>query len=246
MVPEKLEVAVDGGVADALLFRPSGVARAPVVVMYFDAGGLRPAMSRMAEPLLSAGYAVLQPNLYWRSGPFAPFDMATVFTVEAERARIFALMNGFTPEQAMSDTAALLGALDGEGGLSTRRVGALGYCMGGRMAFFAAGSLADRVVAMASVHGGGLVTPAANSPHNAASRMRAELYFACADNDSSCRPEHREALAATFAANGVTAEIELFAGKKHGFAMSDFPVFDAGASATQWTKVLALFARNLI
>lgn len=230
----------EDGFAEGRLFVPPGDGPCPVVVQYMDAGGLRPAMDALAEPLLERGWAVLQPNLYRRSGPFAPFDFATVWTDPVERARIGALMNGFTPEQAMADTRALLGALPPR--CTTRRIAALGYCMGGRMAFYAASAFGEQLVAAASVHGGGLVTPAPNSPHLRAADIRGSVYFAVADQDRSCTPADCEALGAALRAAGVRHEIELFPGKLHGFAMRDFPVYDAGAAAHQWARILPRFA----
>jgi carboxymethylenebutenolidase len=210
-----------------------------------DAGGLRPAMSGMAEPLTAAGYAVLQPNLYWRSGPYAPFDFATVWTDPDERKRLSGLMNGFTPAQAMADTRAFVAALAGDPRVRAGRIGAVGYCMGGRMAFYAASELADLVAAAASIHGGGLVTDAPNSPHLGADRIRGALYFAVADQDQSCTPAHVEKLRAALDAAHVRHAIELYPGALHGFAMPDFPVYKADAQARQWAKVLALFDANV-
>lgn len=241
MVGQQIEVAVDDGTADGLRFVPDGDGPYPLVVFFMDAGGLRPALSEMAERLVEAGYAVVQPNLYWRSGPYEPFDFATVWTDPEERQRIFALMNGFTPEQAMADTRAFVAAMAADPRVLTEQIGCLGYCMGGRMAFFAASSLADRVVAMASIHGGGLVTDKPNSPHLRASSIEARLYFGCADNDSSCTPEQRKTLGETLTQAGVDHRIELYEGALHGFAISDFPVYDEVAAQRHWERVFELF-----
>lgn len=239
---ERVEVAVDGGVADGVLSVPDGAGPHPLVVQYMDAGGLRPAMSGMAERLVGAGYAVVQPNLYWRAGAYAPFDLRTVWTDPAERARLRTLMDGFTPAQAMADTRAFVARAARDPRVRAERIGALGWCMGGRMAFYAASELADLVVAAASIHGGGLVTTAPNSPHLGASRIRARLYFAVADEDPSCTAEHCEVLAAALTAAGVAHELERFRGVRHGFAVPDFPVYDRDAAERQWAKVLALLA----
>ncbi len=240
---ERIEVPGDDGVIDALLYLPTH--RAPLVVQYMDAGGLRPAFREMAAPLVDAGWAVLQPNLYRRSPPFAPFDFATVWTDPAERARIGALMNGFTQAQALDDTRRLLAALAGDPRVDVTRIGVLGYCMGGRTAFTAAGGLGAQVAAAASIHGGGLATAKADSPHRAASSIRARLYFAVADRDGSCTEADQAALAQALDAAGVRYAIERYPGALHGFAMPDFPVYDATAAARQWADVLALFRDTL-
>lgn len=240
-----LHVPSDDGVIDARLLLPDGDGPFPLVVQFMDALGLRPALTEMAGRLTEAGYAVLQPNVYRRSPPFAPFDYATVFTDPVERPRILALMNGFTPEQAMADTGALLDALDDAPQVDAARIGVVGYCMGGRMAFFAASALADRVVAAASIHGGGLVTPAANSPHRAVARIRGEVYLGVAHADGSCPPEAVTMLEEALSQAGVVHQIDVEATAQHGYAVPDSPVFDAEAAERHWERVLALFARTL-
>lgn len=61
---ERIEVAVEGRVADGIAFLPEGAGPSPLVVFFMDAGGLRPALTHMGERLAATGYVVVQPNLY--------------------------------------------------------------------------------------------------------------------------------------------------------------------------------------
>lgn len=244
MIQQRIEVRVPDGTADGLFFRPDGDGPVPLVVFYMDAFGLRPALTAMAERLVGHGYAVVQPNLYWRSGPYAPFDPNTTFSNPSERARVFGLMNGFSPAQVIAEAPAFLDAVSGPS-VRTDRVGLVGYCMGGRQAFFVAGGLGERVAAMACIHGGGIVKNDPSSPHLAAPRIRAELYFAVADKDPACTPADCEVLAATLTAAGVTHRIEHYPGALHGFAVPDFPIYVEAAAERHWERVLALFDATL-
>src|SRR5689334_22213001 len=138
---EKIQVDTADGRADGELVVPAGEGPFPLVIYYMDAGGLRPATRAMAERLAAAGYAVLQPNLYWRSGPFAPFDAKTVFSDPSERARLNQLMQAVKPAQVVADTKAFLTALDADPRVRTDKLRLVGYCMGGRMAFLVAEAL---------------------------------------------------------------------------------------------------------
>lgn len=240
-----IHAATGEGEADARLFVPEGEGPFPLVVFYVDAGGLRPAMSAMGERLARAGYAVVQPNLYWRSGPYEPFDGRTVFTDPPERARLMALMGAVRSDAVVGDTRALVASLEGDPRIDARRVGVLGYCMGGRLAFIAATAWPERVSAIASIHGGGLVGEGEDSPHLASKRLRAAVYLGVADEDPSCSPEHQAALARALGEAGVRYQLELYAGARHGFAAPDFPVFDRAASERHWERVLALFGEHL-
>ncbi|MEZ4320345.1 MAG: dienelactone hydrolase family protein [Myxococcota bacterium] len=237
-------LVVDG--IEALLLLPDGAGPFPLVVQYMDALGLRPALTTMGQRLVEAGYAVLQPNLYWRSGSFAPFDYATVFSDPVERPRLGALMNALTPDDAMADTAALLAHLDGDPRVLAGSVGVVGYCMGGRMAFFASSRLADRVVAAASIHGGGLVTPAENSPHLAVGQIRARLVFGVAADDASCPPVAVITLKRALTEAGVPFTVHAEATAKHGYAVPDSPVYDEAAAERHWSQVLGLFGSMLM
>jgi carboxymethylenebutenolidase len=243
---KRLEVRTDEGVIDGRLFVPHGGAPWPLVVFYHDAGGLRPAMSTMAERLVDTGYAVLQPNLFWRAGPHHPFQMETVWGDPEERKRLMALLHSVDADHVMADTKLLIGAaaetgVRGEPGVKAEKVGCLGYCLGGRMAFLAAAELASRVVAAASIHGGALVTSEPDSPHLRATDIRATLYLAVADEDRGCTPEHQAALRAALEGAGVPYTLELYSGARHGFAVPDVPVYDREASERHWERVLALF-----
>lgn len=154
-------------------------------------------------------------------------------------------MNAVAPDRVLSDTVALLDALGADARLRTDRVGLLGYCMGGRQAFFLASGLGERAAALASIHGGGLVRPDPSSPHLRAAAIRARCYFAVADRDPSCTAADCEALGAALTGAGVRHAIELYADALHGFAAPDMSVFDEVASERHWAAVLELFGAEL-
>ncbi len=245
MTESSLSFSRPDGEGHAALFLPEGRGPAPLVFFYMDAAGLRPAMSAMAGRLVSAGYAVVQPDLYWRSGPFAPFDAKTLFVDPVERTRVMALMNAVQPEQVVQDSEALLDVLGADPRVDARRVGLLGYCMGGRQALFVAAALGPRAACMASIHGGGLVRPGPDSPHLGGPRIRARLYFAVADQDPSCTAADCEVLRGALTSAGVAHEIEPYPGARHGFAVPDFPVYDGVAAEHHWERLLALLDASL-
>ncbi|MBX6389839.1 MAG: dienelactone hydrolase family protein [Frankia sp.] len=229
---------------DVYLYAPeaAGDGPLPTVIMYADAGGVRPVSREMAAQLASHGYLVALPNVFYRAGEFAPFDMRTVFGDEKERARLYEVMKTAGVPAVMRDTGALLAALAEVPGARADRVGTIGYCMGGRLSFAAAGAFPDVVAAAASFHGGRLaVEDDPDSPHHQAGRVRARLYFGVADNDNTCTPEDQARLAATLDQAGVDYRMELFEGKLHGFAVPDLPVHDEEAAKRHWDRALELF-----
>ena len=80
--------------------------------------------------------------------------------------------------------------------MADTKVGTTGYCMGGRLALYAAGHFPDRVGAAASFHGGQIASTAPDSPHLLAGSMTATVYVAGAENDGSFDAEQFERMSA--------------------------------------------------
>jgi len=244
MIHDPLHWSTADGEGHGHLHLPDGPGPWPLVLLLMDAFGPRPALRGMAERLVGAGYAVALPDLYWRSGPYAPFQAATTFHDPPERARIRALMDALTPAQVAVDADAILAVLGGDPRVRAEPVRLLGYCMGGRQALILAAHLGPRASAVACIHGGGLVRPDPSSPHLGAPRIRARCYVAVADRDPSCTAEDAATLEAALVAAGVDHQVEHYPGALHGFAAPDMTVYDPAAAERHWERVLALFARG--
>jgi carboxymethylenebutenolidase len=243
--PQELDLSTPDGVARAFGHR-GGDGPAPGVALFTDAYGVRPAMQEMAARLARLGYVVLLPNILYRAGSFAPFDIATVWTDPPERTRLMGLIQSVTLERLRVDAAAYLDALAAQPGVDADRLGTTGYCMGGRLAYLTAAVHPDRVRAVAAFHPGGLVTDAPDSPHRLAARVKAALYLGVADEDRSCTPEHQGALAAALGAAHLDYTLELYRGKRHGFAVSDnAAIYDREAAERHWRRMEAFFGGTL-
>lgn len=243
-----VEIKTRDGVADAHVFMPKDGASGPGVLFYMDGLALRDALFEMAERIAAHGYCVLLPNMFYRHGPFAPFDPKTVFKGPGpERDRLMGVFASIDLDRAMSDTASFLAFLDRHPNVKGKGIGAVGYCMGGSFAIGAAGTYPERVLAAASFHGGRLVTDAPNSPHLLASKMRAgaRVYVGVADKDAGHPPEVTEKLEAAFSAAGVRHRIELYPGASHGWVPADTPVHDAAAAERHWERLFSLFDETL-
>ncbi len=241
----RIEVTTDDGIAPCWIHSPSDEGKYPGVIMFPDAGSVRPAAQDMAEKLAEAGYVVILPNIFYRSGDYPPFDLSTVFTDPKERTRLGEIMKALDMASAMRDVVHYVRVLREQPNIEGDRIGVCGYCFGGRLAFTAAGAHPKDVAAAACFHAGGLVTDAPESPHLAADKITANLYFGVADNDGSFTPEHQGTLATALGKAHVDYTIELYKGAAHGFAMPDFPIYDKAADARHWDRMFSLFKRSL-
>ena len=238
-------ITTPDGQCPVVLATPAGPGPWPGIVMYPDAGGVRPALRDMAARLAGLGYAVLLPDVYYRNGRWAPFDMKAVFGDEAERNRLFAMMKAITPEMIAADAAAFFDYLAARPEVLGDRFGTTGYCMGGRISLMVAGRVPDRVAAAMSFHGGGLAADGdPGSPHLLADRIQAAVYVGAAENDPSYTPDQSATLDAALTASGVRHTIEWYPAA-HGFAVTDNAPYDESAAEQHWRAMQAFFGAHL-
>jgi carboxymethylenebutenolidase len=237
----RIDLETPDGTLDLHAFRPdAGAGPWPAVILYMDAFGIRPDLDSMAQRLASSGYLVLVPNLYYRTGVFAPFDPRQVGEGGAERDRFKRMIASIDHAKVMRDTAAVLQWVDAAPDARPGRIAVVGYCMGGGYALSAAGTFPDRVAAAASFHGGSLATDRPDSPHRLASRIRAAVYVGAAEHDASFPDDQRERLERALSAAGVHATVDVYAGARHGFAVTGHLAYDRDASERHWDRLLAL------
>jgi len=246
MTLTEVKIPTPEGDARAYSFTPEGAGPWPAVIFYMDAPAIRPALFQMCERLASNGYYVLLPDMFWRAGPYEPINLKEAMKDEETRRAVFGkFMASTDPEKSTRDTGAFLDWLSKQPDVKGDKVGCTGYCMGGGLALRAAGNYPDRIVAAAAFHGGRLATDAPDSPHLLASKMKAKVYVAGADEDAGFPPEQADRLREALTAAGVDNTVEIYAGAKHGYAPPDMPVYDKDASERHWREMLKLFAETL-
>jgi carboxymethylenebutenolidase len=101
------------------------------------------------------------------------------------------------------------------------------------------------VGAVASFHGGGLVTQTPNSPHLQASKTKAQFLIAIASNDDARSPNEKNVLKDTFAQAKLPAEIEVYEGAAHGWCPPDSGVYNEPQAEKAWSRLLALYSKAL-
>ena len=164
MAKRDIEVRTRDGISRASLHTPGGAKAG--VILYMDAFGVRPALDEMAERMSRFGYAVLVPDLFYRQGPYGPYNAKTAFSDEQNAAQIRSMMDATTQAMTQDDTGSFIEALAREG--VTGPIGTVGYCMGGARALNAAAAHPGPHRAAASFHGGNLASDAPDSPQQQA------------------------------------------------------------------------------
>jgi carboxymethylenebutenolidase len=236
-----VNVTTPDGTADCYFVHPaSGTAAG--VLMWPDIFGLRPAFRQMGKRLAESGYSVLVVNPFYRVKKAPTAEKGGATPIDEVRP----LAQGLNETTHMTDAKAFIGWLDQQSSVAkNRKIGTQGYCMGGPIAFRTAAAMPGRVGAVASFHGGGLVTTMPNSPHLQAAQTKAQFLIQIAENDDKRSPTEKDVLKETFAKANLPAEIEVYAGAAHGWCPPDSQVYNEPQAEKAWSRLLALYGKAL-
>ena len=238
----EVTVTTPDGAADCYFVHPAS-GTAPGVLVWPDIFGLRPAFRQMGKRLAESGYSVLVVNPFYRvkKAPTAAAGSATPIQ------EVMPLARGLSETTHMADAKAFIGWLDSQASVAkNRKIGTQGYCMGGPIAFRTAAAVPDRVGAVASFHGGSLVTDQPNSPHLQAAKSKAQFLIAIAANDDTRSPNDKTTLKETFEKAKLPAEIEVYTGSQHGWCPPDSTVYSEPLAEKAWARLLALYGKALV
>ncbi|MGQ0663435.1 MAG: dienelactone hydrolase family protein [Pseudomonadota bacterium] len=196
--------AKDGGSFMAYLAKPAA-GSGPGIVLLQEIFGVNQMMRELADGFAKHGYMVLCPDLFWRQKPGIQITDRT----DAEWQQAFELYKGFDEAKGVEDSIETLAALRKLPG-ATGKAGAVGYCLGGKLAYLmATRSTADCAVGYYGVGIEGALAEAA--------RIAKPLLLHIAEQDQFCPPAAQAKIKAELAKN-PRATIHSYAGQDHAFA----------------------------
>lgn len=245
VIETDVTVPTPDGSADAVLFHPARRGRYPAVLMWPDILGLRPVFRDMGRRLAAQGYVVLVPNPFYRTNRAPVFTGPVDFNDPKQRDSLLALKATLNDALIDKDAAAFLAFLDKQKQTNSRKgAGVQGYCFSGPYAFRTAAALSNRIRAVGSFHGGGLVTKDANSPHLLIPQTKSSFVVAIAQNDDEKQPEAKDVLKSAFAAAKRPAVVEVFPAD-HGWCVPGSQSYNEAAAERAWAELLKLYRANL-
>lgn len=242
---EEVLVETPDGMADCYFVHPAAGAHAAVIV-WPDIMGIRTSFRMMGKRLAESGYSVLVVNPYYRTAKGPVIEDGESFGQPAVRERLMPHARSLSPETCVTDGRAFVTYLDEQPSVDTnRKIGTTGYCMTGSYTMRLAAAMPERIGAGGSFHGGGLASDSPNSPHLLAPQMKAGFLIAIAENDDEKDPDAKVLLRKAFDEAGVDAEIEVYEGTLHGWCPPDSRVYNKAQAERAWSRLLALFEREL-
>ncbi len=233
-------ITTPDGTADAYFVHPAS-GTAPGVLIWPDIFGLRPSFRQIGRRLAESGYSVLVVNQFYREKKAPTAEAGTATPIDQLRP----LAQKLNPQTHETDAKAFIAWLDQQKSVAkNKKIGTQGYCMGGPIAFRTAATVPNRVGAVASFHGGGLVTDQPNSPHLQAAKTKASFLVAIAENDDARSPNDKNVLKETFEKANIHAEIEVYQAA-HGWCPPDSRVHNEPLAEKAWGRLLDLYKKAL-
>ena len=231
MSGERLTIKTPDGDFSAYVARPAQTP-APVIVVIQEIFGVNKVMRDIADDYAANGYIAVCPDLFWRIEPGIDITDRS----EAEWKRAFELFNAFDVDKGVEDIAATIDQVRGLDG-SNGKVGAVGFCLGGRLAFLTA--TRTDVDAAVGYYGVGI-----ENYLGEAEKLSAPLLLHIAAEDGFV-PKEAQALIHQTLDNQARIEIHDYPGRDHAFARVGGEHYDAGDAAKANARTLAFFKANL-
>jgi carboxymethylenebutenolidase len=220
----------DGNFGAYLASPASG--RGPGVVVIQEIFGVNAVMRHVADTLAARGYFALCPDLFWRIEPGVQLTDKT----DAEWKRAFDLMGKFNADAGMKDIQSTITHLRGLSGC-TGKVGAVGYCLGGKLAYLSA----TRTDSDASV---GYYGVGIQDLLGEASNIKKPLMLHIAEKDQFVPPEAQKKIIGGLSGNPHVA-IHTYPEMDHAFAREGGAHYDKACAELANGRTATFFRQHL-
>ena len=228
---ERLSITTPDGAFSAYVGRPAA-AKAPAVVVIQEIFGVNQVMRDVCDRLAAAGYLAVCPDLFWRLEPGVDITDQS----KAEWDKAFDLMTRFDIDQGVEDIRATIDQVRGSDGCNGK-VGAVGYCLGGRLAYLTA----TRTDSDGSV---GYYGVGIEAYLGEAEKLAHPLMLHIAEEDGFV-PKEAQALIVGALKDHPQVSIHTYPGCDHAFARPGGAHYDAAAASQADARTLAFFRQHL-
>jgi carboxymethylenebutenolidase len=224
-------VTVSDGTFDVYVARPAQHPARGIVVVIQEIFGVNAVMRAVADGYALDGYLAVCPDLFWRIEPGVDITDKS----EAEWQKAFSLYRAFDVASGVADIQATLTWARGQ--FPGLKAGAVGYCLGGLLAFLtAARTDADAAISYYGVGIEGHLDELAN--------VRKPLLLHVAAADKFVPPAAQAAIAAGVAGHAQVS-LHIYDGLDHAFARVGGEHFDAAGADLANARTRAFFAAHL-
>jgi carboxymethylenebutenolidase len=241
---ERIEMAAgDGARMGGFLAVPTDGGPHPGVIVFMEIFGINSHIREVTERVAREGYVALAPDYFHRTGPGIELGYD-----DEGMARGMELLGSLKGDEMIADAQTAIGYLAGRSDIARDRIGCMGFCIGGHMAYLAA--CETDVKATASFYGGGIAAPTA--PGGAPStigrtgKISGRILCLFGGKDAMIPRDQVDAVAEKLRQERVSHNIITYEDADHGFFCDQRATYNAEAAADAWKQVTALFAESLV
>lgn len=206
--------------------------RWPGIVVIQEIFGVNATMRALCDDFAAQGYLALSPDLFWRQKPGVQLTDKT----EAEWQQAFGYMKGFNEAKGIDDLRTTLEQLRAHKSC-TGKVGSVGYCLGGRLAYL----MVTRTAADCSV---GYYGVGIDSILNEAAAITKPLMLHIAEEDEYCNKDAQAKIKQSLGRNAM-ATLHSYPGVGHAFARVGGKHWNAEAARLANERTAAFFKKHL-
>ncbi|MGH8283381.1 MAG: dienelactone hydrolase family protein [Gammaproteobacteria bacterium] len=231
----KINPALGGYVA-----HPKGTGPFPGVVVMMEAFGITGHIKGVCERLAKAGFVAVAPDIFH----------GDVIGYAEDMNKVMAKIQTLRDDQIMKEIGETLDWLSAQKNANKDRLGIIGFCMGGRYAFFANCRYPDKLKAAVGFYGGGIAPDGADRfgrtpPINEAEKMRAPLYLGYGADDSGIPPAEHARIAEKLSTLKKRYTLAVYPGAGHGFLCEQRASYAPTAAELAWRECTAFLHTNL-
>ena len=238
---ERVTIPVDGAQMGGYLARPEGDASLPGVIVFMEIFGINSHIRDVVERVAAEGYVVLAPDFFHRTGPGVEYGYD-----DDGMAKGMELLGQLDADEMIADATAAEAFLRGRSDVGDK-LGAMGFCIGGHMAYLAA--CETGVAATASFYGGGIAAPQGmggkSSTVSRTPKIRGKIVCLFGAEDGMIPEDQVATIKSALGSGNVDSEVVVYPGADHGFFCDQRGTYQADAAADAWTRVKALFGETL-
>ncbi len=238
---ERSEIPVESGGMGAYVARPADAGPHPAVLVWMEIFGVNAHIRDVAERVAREGYVAVAPDFFHRTHPGLELGYG-----ESDMEQGFVPYGQLHVDTMLADARAAIAWLRARGDVRGERIGTMGFCVGGHMAYLCA--CETDVAAAASFYGGGIAVPEAFGNADTLGRtekIRGRILCLFGEEDEYIPLDQVEAIRAGLERHEIPHETKVYPGVGHGFFCDVRESYDAAAADDAWTRVKTLFAEEL-
>jgi carboxymethylenebutenolidase len=237
-----VNVAINGSPMQCYLAQPDGEDAWPAVIVLMEIFGINSHIQEITERIAAEGYVAIAPNYYHRTTENMDLGYTERDVVTGRKHK-----EATTREGLLVDLRAVIQFLQESKSVTAKeKMGCIGFCFGGHVAFIAAGM--KEIAVTASFYPGGIATvsPGGGSPTVTHAReIQGEILCLFGEQDPLISHEDTTLVEKSLKDAGIKHEIIRYSNTGHGFFCNQREDYNASAAEDAWRRVKTLFSRSL-